>query len=64
MGRGLRRWPRVEIHDGMDTAAGQEPRGLPRWLEERERMPQRRKPSPCRMPCTQCAEEARRWTEG
>ena len=25
-----------------------------RWLEERERMPKRRKRSPCRMPCPQC----------
>ena len=35
-----------------------------RWLEERERMPKRRNQSPCRMLCTQCAEEARKWAEG
>ena len=60
MGRGLRRWPQVESH-GVDTAAGQEPRGLPRWFEERERMPKRQKQSPCRMPCLKLAEEAGSW---
>ena len=36
MGRGLRRWPQVASYGGVDTAAGQEPRGLPPPLAQVE----------------------------
>ena len=50
-------------HSSMKTAE-EEDLANKRWLEERERMPKRRKRSPCRMPCPQCAEEAGKWAEG